>query len=85
MEIELKLPEYFGSVKYFIINIYIVMCITNVVQIIAGLTGVAKVLWFYVKFNFTYQFYLNYIFYKMYNYMNKSKYHRINQSYLYLF
>lgn len=44
MEIELKLPEYFGSVKYFIINIYIVMCITNVVQIIAGLTGVAKVL-----------------------------------------
>jgi hypothetical protein len=44
MEIELKLQGYFGSVKYLSYHINLVMCITNIIQITAGLTGVAKVL-----------------------------------------
>lgn len=41
MVIELKQLEYFGYVNKIII---IVMCLLNLTQIIAGLTGVAKVL-----------------------------------------
>jgi len=40
-EIELEPVVYFGYVN---IRLNLVMCVTNVVQLIAGLTGVAKVL-----------------------------------------
>ena len=41
-EIGQRLVEFFGLVNYFSINL--VMCVMNVVLIIAGLTGVPKVL-----------------------------------------
>ena len=39
-----KVTRIFGQVKYLYYHINVVMCITNIIQIIAGLTGVAKVL-----------------------------------------